>query len=135
MASAEPHRDFAPIRSENILNNYDEQYAYPEDEIERPQQHFQSISSGTEVDNEELSRVQTSKSARERREYEPIRYGDREELSRIASTFGGSVALARTRTGASAGLERQDTLAGVNVGDPVLDPKSPEFDIYKWVRM
>ena len=32
-------------------------------------------------------------------------------------------------------IERQDTLAGVNVDDPVLDPSKPEFDVYKWARM
>jgi hypothetical protein len=32
-------------------------------------------------------------------------------------------------------LERKDTLYGVDIGDPVLDPKSPEFNPYKWFRM
>jgi hypothetical protein len=77
----------------------------------------------------------TSKSAQERRQFEPIRSGDREELHRIASEFGGSVGLQRTKTMQSSGLERKDTLYGVQLGDAVLDPSSPEFDVYKWSRM
>ncbi|RDW88005.1 putative ABC1 transport protein [Coleophoma cylindrospora] len=84
-----------------------------------------------EIGEDEVKRVQTSKSARDRREFEPIRVGDREDLERIASNFTG---LSRTTTGNHA-LERIDTLYGVNLGDPVLDPRSPEFDLYKWVRM
>ncbi|KAI9872986.1 MAG: hypothetical protein M1830_000973 [Pleopsidium flavum] len=32
-------------------------------------------------------------------------------------------------------LERKDTLATVEFGDPVLDPSKPEFDVYKWAHM
>ncbi|EAS35179.3 ABC transporter [Coccidioides immitis RS] len=32
-------------------------------------------------------------------------------------------------------VERRDTLAGIEIGDPVLDPTKPEFDFYKWARM
>lgn len=138
MASADSNRDFAPIRTQNILNDQEQdlgEYAYGEDEIERPSPEQFHSSNSTVIEDGQLSRVQTSRSARERREFEPIRSGDREELHRIASSFGGSIALARTRTNATTALERQDTLAGVNLGDPVLDPKSPEFDIYKWLRM
>jgi len=92
--------------------------------------------SSTDVEEKsELERKQTSKSAQEQRQFEPIRSGDREELHRIASSFSGSVALARSMTAESTGLERKDTLAGVNLGDAVLDPSSPEFDVYKWSRM
>jgi hypothetical protein len=92
--------------------------------------------SSTDVERKEgLERIQTSKSAHERRQFEPIRSGDREELHRIASSFGGSVALARSMTAESNALERRDTLAGVQLGDAVLDPSSPEFDVYKWSRM
>ncbi|CZR53514.1 probable ABC1 transport protein [Phialocephala subalpina] len=146
MASDSSPREFAPVRTENILSDQKEQnqdivvvgeHSYKADEIEQPQR-FPS-DSATDVDERDLylSRTQTSKSTRERRarEFEPINAGDKDELHRIATSLGGSVALARTRTGASSGLERQDTLAGVNIGDPVLDPKSPEFDTYKWLRM
>ncbi|EEP75711.1 hypothetical protein UREG_00558 [Uncinocarpus reesii 1704] len=46
--------------------------------------------------------------------------------------------LSRTSTrqaGDGTQLQRRDTLAGIQVGDPVLDPTSPEFDFYKWARM
>lgn len=80
--------------------------------------------------NGKVTRIQTSATAREER-FEPIRAGDREELHRLAST------LQRTEsyvTSADA-LERVDTLAGIQLGDAVLDPNSPEFDVYKWARM
>jgi ABC-type multidrug transport system ATPase subunit len=32
-------------------------------------------------------------------------------------------------------LARRDTLADVELGDPVLDPTQPQFDFYKWVRI
>jgi ATP-binding cassette subfamily G (WHITE) protein 2 (PDR) len=79
-----------------------------------------------------LRRTSTTRSVRER-EFQPIAAGDRDELYRIASNFA-SGSLTRTSTKAS-GLERRDTLYNVNIGDPVLDPSSPEFDPYKWSRM
>ena len=83
-----------------------------------------------------LKRTKTSRSARERQEFAPIRAGDAEELTRLASQLdgGGSLTRASTLTRGSE-LQRRDTLAGINVGDAVLDPKSPEFDPYKWARM
>jgi hypothetical protein len=104
---------------------------------ERPKlQHTQSSSTATEDEkNLGMRRTQTGRSARETRQFEPIRTGDAEELTRIASSFeGAGGSITRTST-ARSGLQRRDTLAGVNLGDPVLDPKSPEFDPYKWARM
>ena len=84
----------------------------------------------------QLTRTTTSKSMRERREFQPIAVGDREELHRIASSFAGAGGGSITRTSTRAsGLERKDTLYGVDIGDPVLDPKNAEFDPYKWTRM
>lgn len=62
----------------------------------------------------------------------------RAETQRIATRTRSFTASRRTRTKSisdTSDLERSDTLAGVEIGDPVLDPSSPEFDIYKWVRM
>jgi len=128
-------REFQPIRTENILNsNSTEEGA---EQSHRPS--MIPSSSSTDVEEKDgLERTQTSgttRSARERRQFEPIRSGDREELQRIASTFGGSVALQRSMTSQSDALERKDTLAGIQLGDAVLDPASPEFDVYKWSRM
>lgn len=86
-----------------------------------------------EQDQTELNRVLTSRSVRERT-FEPIAAGDRDELHRIVSNFATGGSLAPTSTGGSA-LERKDTLYGVHLGDPVLNPASPEFDPYKWCRM
>jgi len=128
-------RQFQPIRTENILNHAPSMERPNGDDIgERPS--MLPTESSTDVERKEgLERIQTSKSAHERRQFEPIRSGDREELHRIASSFGGSVALARSMTAESNALERRDTLAGVQLGDAVLDPSSPEFDVYKWSRM
>ncbi|TVY84470.1 ZEB2-regulated ABC transporter [Lachnellula suecica] len=119
--------EFLPKRTENILSDD----SYPEELIERPA--MISGDSSTDVEPT-LERTQTEQSTRER-QYEPINIGDREELHRIASSFGGSVGLRRTKTSGSSALQRNDTLAGVEIGDPVLDPSSPEFDMYKWLRM
>lgn len=128
-------REFQPIRTENILHEERSTGQPKEDELaERPSM-LPSHSSTDVEEKSELERKQTSKSAQEQRQFEPIRSGDREELHRIASSFSGSVALARSMTAESTGLERKDTLAGVNLGDAVLDPSSPEFDVYKWSRM
>lgn len=79
---------------------------------------------------EKLGKIQTSATARER-QFEPIRAGDREELCRLASTLGRTESYISTPEA----LERVDTLAGIQIGDSVLDPTSPDFDAYKWARM
>lgn len=135
MASTNPTHEFAPIRTENILSD-ETSHLYPEHEIERPQPIASDSSDSIVEDEEKLSRTQTSRSARERRgEFQPIFSGDREQLQRLASQYGGSVALSRTNTHPPSDLERKDTLAGVKIGDSILDPNSPEFDLYKWLRM
>ncbi len=145
MMDEEKSQHFIPLRQENILSdqgdsNVDENGMphegarngrYPEQDIERPTT-FPSDSSTLHTDVDEitaLERTQTSKSVRDRRQFEPIHSGDREELFRIASQ------ISRSRTNTSKELERKDTLAGVNIGDPVLNPTSGSFDVYKWLRM
>jgi ATP-binding cassette, subfamily G (WHITE), member 2, PDR len=135
MASTQD-REFQPLRTENILNPQSSGHDYAEN-AHRPSIIPSEISTDAE-EKDGLSRIQTSRtsrSAQERHQFEPIRSGDREELHRIASSFGGSVALQRTMTVQSSVLERRDTLAGIQLGDAVLDPTSPEFDVYKWSRM
>jgi hypothetical protein len=131
-------REFQPIRTENILNSQPSRESPNDAEnVYRPSM-IPSHSSTDVEEKDGLERTQTSRtsrSAQERRQFEPIRSGDREELNRIASSFAGSVALQRTITAQSSGLERTDTLAGIQLGDAVLDPSSPEFDVYKWSRM
>lgn len=60
--------------------------------------------------------------------FELIRPEDREKLSRIASNFP-------RRGTADLGLERKDTIAGLELGDSVFDPTSDQFSHYKWARM
>lgn len=78
-----------------------------------------SISEGATPENdEELTRVYSQ--------------SVRQELTRIASNFGNI----RTHDESESDtLQRKDTLAGLKVGDDVFDPKSPNFDVYKWTRM
>lgn len=102
--------------------------------VERPE--LTSCHSSTDIeDGHYLKRVQTSQSVRDRRQYEPILVGDWEDLRRAASNMDNDLKLVRTKTQNSTALEHKDTLAGIEIGDPCLDPKSPEFDIYKWSRM
>ncbi|CZT10569.1 probable ABC1 transport protein [Rhynchosporium graminicola] len=129
-----PEDEFVVVDSPTIATDGESQHpGYTSDEIERPET-YRNDSSTTDTD-EKLERVQTTKSMRDRRQFEPLTTRDRAELQRIASTFSGRGAITRTNTAAESPAERQDTLAGVNIGDPVLDPGSPEFDVYKWSRM
>lgn len=70
----------------------------------------------------------------ERAMFEYIRPEDREELTRIASNFPRHRA-ADSGVAGMGGIERKDTLEDVELGDPVLDPTSNQFDHYKWARM
>lgn len=113
-----PEEDRSPIAPD---------YATPSPERAR--------TSSTNIDDNddlaEIKKVQTGRTVRDRREFEPICSGDQERLERLASNLTG---LSPIPSGTDE-LERKDTLYGVKIGDPVLDPKSPEFDLYKWVRM
>ncbi|KAI9054006.1 hypothetical protein LZ554_002950 [Drepanopeziza brunnea f. sp. 'monogermtubi'] len=135
MVSEDEKHGFAPFRDQNILNSTAEYPGYADDEVERPST-FGNDSSTDDLDEKDrLERVRTSRSARDRRQFQPVIPGDQIELQRIATTFSGRGVLSRTNTGATGQMERQDTLAGVKIGDPVLDPASAEFDVYKWTRM
>lgn len=70
------------------------------------------------------------------RGYEPINPGDEGVLTRLATQMSRPNR-SRSNTGASTqhSLERSDTLAGVEIGDPVLDPASPKFDLRTYIRM
>ncbi|KAL3427948.1 ABC-2 type transporter [Phlyctema vagabunda] len=143
---------FHPVRDENILNDRDRsgsdafshQNTLTSSTGDSPtvpadnQREYAPITEDKDADGQSssedestLERTQTNRTARDRAVFEPIHSGDREQLHRIASSFGG---LSRTSTGAN-DLERRDTLYGINSGDAVLDPDSPQFDVYKWSRM
>lgn len=70
----------------------------------------------------------------ERAALEYIRPEDREELTRIASNFPRHRAV-DSGVGGMSKVEKKDTLEDVELGDPVLDPTSDQFDHYKWARM
>lgn len=67
--------------------------------------------------------------------FQLIRPEDREELSRIASNFPRHRATDSGVGGVDSSIERKDTLQDIELGDPVLDPTSDQFDHYKWARM
>ncbi len=77
------------------------------------------------------------------RQFEPIHSGDREKLHRLASQLSRQESarlvpqhsyISKNSTDEGNFLERKDTLAGVELGDPVLDPTHEKFDVYKWAR-
>jgi ATP-binding cassette subfamily G (WHITE) protein 2 (PDR) len=110
------------------------------EQSERPvlEQHASSsdrfgMASIDSAEDENLRREPTNTTIRER-EFEPICPGDRAELTRIATTIGRTISLKPSHPG-DIDLQRVDTLAGISIGDAVLDPQSPEFDVYKWARM
>lgn len=133
MASTfDPERnDYFPERSDNILNP--ELSSQPHDEV------VQSVSSTSDSSEDfvpSLLPSRTNETAREK-EFEEITAGDRQELQRIATSFGGSQ-LGRTLTNATGEndeLEKQHTLTGVKLGDSTLDPNSPDFDVIRWTKM
>jgi ATP-binding cassette subfamily G (WHITE) protein 2 (PDR) len=123
--------------SGNIVkdNNSDGDGDY--EKMERPNKWQDSNTSSTtdSAERNKLRRSQTSQSAHQRHTFSPINPGDTEELLRIATSLENEGASAvRTSTRGSE-LQRRDSLAGIHMGDAVLDPKSPEFDVYKWARM
>ena len=68
---------------------------------------------------------------------EPIHAGDAGVLTRLASQVSRNQSYYGSRRASTAGgseLERTDTLAGLEGGQDELDPNSPKFDLYKWIR-
>lgn len=144
-----PEHEFRPQRTENILN--DDLASRPEVEPTPSSSTGTATVAGNDdgsIDKEAeaerrdvvgiLQRTSTTRTQARERIFEPIHSGDRAQLTRLASNFstrsGGGSSLSHTSTRRS-GLARRDTLYGVNVGDAVLDPQSPDFDPYKWSRM
>ena len=69
--------------------------------------------------------------------FEPIHAGDAGVLTRLASQVSRNQSYYGSRRASTAGgseLERTDTLAGLEGGQDELDPNSPKFDLYKWIR-
>ena len=84
--------------------------------------------------SERISRSSSEALPEENRVFEHIPPEDREELTRIASNFPRHQAT-DSGVGSMGDIERKDTLENVELGDPVLDPTSDQFDHYKWARM
>ncbi|KAK5688623.1 hypothetical protein LTS10_000601 [Elasticomyces elasticus] len=70
--------------------------------------------------------------------YEPINPGDEAVLRRLATQLSRTQSSysqsRRSSTAGASALERQDTVAGLEVTDPVFDPNSSKFDLYKYLR-
>lgn len=108
----------------------------PSEQLDPPSQKSESSTlantSSNEKVEEEYAIASSDAAAHPSRTFEPIRVGDREQLHRLASTMSRSESYRSVND--KNDLERVDTLAGVEYGNPVLDPKNPEFDVYKWTR-
>jgi ATP-binding cassette subfamily G (WHITE) protein 2 (PDR) len=68
--------------------------------------------------------------------FEPIQPGDAGVLTRLASQVSRSQSYysRRASTTGNTDLERTNTLEGLERGRDELDPASPKFDLYKWIR-
>ncbi|KAI9833623.1 MAG: hypothetical protein M1819_003576 [Sarea resinae] len=53
------------------------------------------------------------------------------KLAKIASNVNRQLSVASAQLD---GPTRKDSIAGIEFGDPVLNPKSPGFDFYRWAR-
>nr|POE75585.1 zeb2-regulated abc transporter 1 [Quercus suber] len=71
------------------------------------------------------------------RGFEPINPGDEGILTRLATQMSRPSMSRRNTNTTTSGeeLERKGTLDGVEIGDPVLDPASPQFDLRTYIRM
>jgi len=70
------------------------------------------------------------------RTYQPINAGDDAVLTRLASQFSRTQShySRRSSTGPEDALQKTGTIDGLELGDPVLDPSSPKFDLHKYLR-
>lgn len=68
--------------------------------------------------------------------FEPIHSGDAGTLTRLASQLSRNQSFYSRRgsTADNSNLERSHTLDGLQRGQDELDPSSPKFDLYKWIR-
>lgn len=72
------------------------------------------------------------------KQYEDINSEDRNTLKRLASQMSRTQSHYSRRSsnaGQSNDLERANTIEGLALDDPQLDPNSPKFDLHKWIRM
>ncbi|KAL5002713.1 ABC-2 type transporter-domain-containing protein [Aspergillus recurvatus] len=65
--------------------------------------------------------------------FDEINPGGRAELTRIASNFPRRLSTT-TSTASGKGIERMDTVDEMALEDPAFDPRSDQFNHYKWAR-
>jgi hypothetical protein len=119
MASDDERSQYLSIHTRLPANQFSDN-----DQVE-PLQTESSDSSANFEEQAGLNRTPTGRSVRQRT-FEPISHNDPGELRRLASTFTHEPTEA---------LEKRKSPYGVNLSDPALDPKSPDFDVYKWSQM
>lgn len=100
----------------------------------------EEVARDSDEKREEEVEPDSGSTSEEHEAFEPIRAGDAAELRRLATQFssfrGQSYLSAKESNNADPeALERKDTLAGVNIGDPVIDPSNKDFNPYVWARM
>jgi len=105
--------EWQPEREENIF--LDETGSKKVDRSNLSQLHLSDTSSTDDEDEQDLRRIQTSRSIARQQTFEPIASGDREALHRIASNFGSPTTRTSTKASGTRGseLQRRDTLYGV----------------------
>ncbi|KAK5138566.1 hypothetical protein LTR08_000154 [Meristemomyces frigidus] len=72
----------------------------------------------------------------DRESYEPIMAGDEQVLRRLATGLSRNQSHRSTRRSSVDGgdVVRQNTIDGLELDDPVLDPSSPKFSLHLWIR-
>jgi ATP-binding cassette subfamily G (WHITE) protein 2 (PDR) len=94
----------------------------PLDDAEPSSSHYDPVNPSEKL---ELEAVETSAS-----QYESINTGNRADLNQIVTKLSRSYTLLTSPT---AGLQRRETITGLEDDDPVFDPNSTSFDLYKFV--
>jgi ATP-binding cassette subfamily G (WHITE) protein 2 (PDR) len=92
-------------------------------------------SDGKEAAEDPIDRLE-SRGATTGDYFEPINAGDDGILTRLASQVSRNQSYysRRASTTGNTDLERTNTLEGLERGKDELDPSSPKFDLYKWIR-
>nr|POE82695.1 abc transporter cdr4 [Quercus suber] len=104
---------------------------------ETPQNEIYITEDGKEAAEEPQENEDLRQGSIASRAFEPINPGDEGILTRLATQMSRPSMSRRNTNSTATGddLERKHTLDGVEIGDPVLDPSSPEFDLRTYIKM
>lgn len=102
--------------------------------------HMYITEDGKEAAEDPMAAVEKQRSSSSSdKPYEPLDPSVRAQLTRLASRTQSYYSQRRSssvnQNDDPEALQRRGTLEGLELGDEVLDPQSPKFDLYKWIRM